>query len=102
MMVSAFSSNETHAAEFVPIFAIAQLLLSRVVLNNASGGIVSIMNMMPCRWPIDWMSKLLWMSKYEVFDEGVKSWFALIYWTIGCIVLIAAFQWWNERRWQGR
>ena len=104
MAVSALFLSETWAVKVVPIFAIAQLLLSRVVVDveTASGAIVRITDMMPCRWPIDWMSKLLWKGRYEMFSESAESWFALMYWAIGCVVLIAAFQWWNERRWQGR
>ena len=107
MAVSAAFSNETRAAEFVPIFAIAQLLLSRVVVDveAASSSVVSrFTDMMPCRWPIDWMSKLLWKDKLEVLGlhEGAASWFALMWSAVGCAIVIALLQWWNERRWQGR
>ena len=105
MAVSAAFPSETRATEFVPIFAIAQLLLSRVVVDveTASSGIVArFTDMMPCRWPIDWMSKLLWKGKYEVLDESGASWLAMMYWAVGCITVIALWQWCNERRWQGR
>ena len=107
MTVSAGFSNETRAAEIVPIFAIAQLLLSRVVVDvetTTSNFVARFTDTMPCRWPIDWMSKLLWKDKLEVLGlhDGAASWFALMCWAVGCIVLIAVLQWWNERRWHGR
>ncbi len=107
MAVSAGFSNETRAAEFVPIFAIAQLLLSRVVVDvesAASSVVARFTDIMPCRWPIDWMSKLLWKDKLEVLglSEGAASWFALMCWAVGCVMVIALLQWWNERRWHGR
>ena len=108
MSVSAAFSSETRASEFVPIFAIAQLVLSRVVVNvekTTTGAIVRFTDMMPCRWPIDWMSKLLWEDIGTIgkgLNECSSSWKALACWSIGCIALSAAVQWWQERKWQGR
>jgi hypothetical protein len=106
MSVSAAFSNETRATEFVPIFAIAQLVLSRVVVDVEMKGsaIVRFTDMMPCRWPIDWMANLFWMDKCSVGElkECGSSWKALVCWFVGCIVFTAVMQLWRERKWQGR
>ena len=107
MSVSAAFSNETRATEFVPIFAIAQLVLSRMVVDveKAKGAIVRFTDMMPCRWPIDRMSQLLWTPKSEI-DEVLRacgsSWKALVCWSVGCIVFTSIMQSLRERKWQGR
>lgn len=107
MSVSAAFSSETRATEFVPLFAIAQLVLSRVVVEVEAvkpGTIVRLTDMMPCRWPIDWMSRLFWGDKYSIggLKESCRSWTALLCWSIVCILLSAVLQWWREHNWQGR
>jgi len=107
MTVSAAFTSETRAVEFIPVFAIAQLLLSRVVVDvetSASGAAAMLTNVMPCRWPIDWMSKLLWMDEMEVagLEEQWWSLRMLANYLVVCIALSLVLQRWNERKWQGR
>ena len=103
--VSSAFTSETRAVEFVPLFAIAQLLLSRVVVNVDDPGMVTnLTNFMPCRWPIDWMTKLLWLEKDETvaLKEAGDSWLVLLCVLIVCVTACCVLQRLNEKRWQGR